>query len=195
VGTLIKVAFGLIDEDQVVGLPAWANSERFTVEAKMNADTVIMMEKLPPMERWRQTQLMMQSLLADRFALKSHRAIRYLPVYELTIAKGGCKMKKSPMDTGGNASYSNGRIEAHAVSVGNFAMNVSGFVGRLIVNKTNLEGTYDFTLEWAPDGADSSDSRPSIFTAFEEQLGLKMVRAKDPVDVVVIDQIQRPSAN
>jgi uncharacterized protein (TIGR03435 family) len=68
-------------------------------------------------------------------------------------------------------------------------------MGRKVVNKTGLEGGYDFTLDYAPDGADASDPRPSIYTALEEQLGLKLEPAREPVDVIVVDHIERPTAN
>jgi uncharacterized protein (TIGR03435 family) len=162
----------------------------------MDADAAVALEKLPTMERWKQSQLMLQALLADRFALKVHHETKDLPIYELTVAKGGCKMKQTaPDSSGGNAVYSSGKITAHSVSVESLAVNLSFTVGRVIVNKTGLEGGYDLTLEYAPDGADASDKRPSIFTALEEQLGLKLVPAKGPVDVIVVDHVERPSEN
>jgi uncharacterized protein (TIGR03435 family) len=148
------------------------------------------------MERWKQSQLMLQALLADRFALKAHHETKDLPIYELTVAKGGAKMKKTAADGyGGNAKYASGKVTAHEISVESLAANLSFTLGRKIVNKTGLDGGYDFTLDYAPDGADASDPRPSIFTALEEQLGLKLLPAKGPVDVIVVDHIERPTAN
>jgi uncharacterized protein (TIGR03435 family) len=192
---LIRWAYGLVSDDQLIGLPGWARSEPFAIQAKMDAETVVALEKLPPKERWNQMQQMMQGLLAERFAMKVHHETRELPVYELTVAKGGSKMKESPAGAAGNAAFSSGKISAHAISMANLVMNLAGTVGRVVVDKTGLEGTYDFTLEWAPDGADASDQRPSLFTAFEEQLGLKLVPAKGPVDVIAIDHMERPSEN
>jgi uncharacterized protein (TIGR03435 family) len=194
--TVIRNAYGVLMDDQLIGLPGWAQSEPITIEAKMDADAAAAFGKLPPMEQWKQSQLMLQALLADRFGLKIHHEAKDLPIYELTIAKGGCKMKQTAPDSGGgNAVYSSGKITAHSISVESLAVNLSFTVGRVIVNKTGLEGGYDLTLEYAPDGADASDPRPSIFTALEEQLGLKLVPAKGPVDVIVVDQIERPTAN
>jgi uncharacterized protein (TIGR03435 family) len=192
---LIRAAFWLLADDQIVGLPAWAKSEPLAIEAKMDADTAPALNKLPPMEHWKQTQLMMQALLVDRFALKFHRAARELPTYELAIAKGGSKMKKSTTDVGGSGSFSDGKFEVRRISMQNLAASLSRTVGRVVVDKTGLEGGYDFTLEFAPEGADASDTRPSIFTAVEEQLGLKLISSKGPVDVIVIDHIERPTAN
>jgi uncharacterized protein (TIGR03435 family) len=193
---LIRSAYGVLLEDQVSGLPGWAKSEPIAVEAKMDPDTARALEKLPMMERWKQSQLMLQTMLADRFALKVHRETRDLPIYELTVAKGGLKMKQTAPDgSGGNASYASGKVTAHQISIESLAANLSFAVGRVIVNKTGLDGGYDFALDYAPDGADASDTRPSIFTALEEQLGLKLEPARGPVDVIVVDHIERPTAN
>jgi uncharacterized protein (TIGR03435 family) len=194
VNTLIRGAYSLTDE-QLIGLPGWASTDSFAVEAKMDADTAAALDRLPPLQHSKQMQLMMQSMLADRFALRAHYSTRILPVYELRIAKSGYKMKKSPDDAGGSAMFSNGKIEAQSTSMTMLALNLSGMMGQVVVDKTGLQGSYDFALEWAPEGADPSDPRPSIFTAFEEQLGLKLVATKGPVDVLVVDSIERPSPN
>jgi len=193
---LIRTAYGVLLEDQIVGLPSWAKSEPISVEAKIDQETAAALAKLPMLERWKQMQLMLQAMLADRFALKAHRESRDGPIYVLTVAKGGPKMKKTAPDGyGGNARYASGKVTAHEISVEALAANLSFTLGRKIVNKTGLEGGYDFTLEYAPDGADASDTRPSIFTALEEQLGLKLEPARGPVDVIVVDHIERPTAN
>lgn len=193
---LIRSAYGVLLENQVEGLPGWAKSENIAVEAKIDPETTAALNKLPGAERWKQMQLMLQAMLADRFALKVHRDSRDLPIYVLTVAKNGSKMQKTAADgSGGNAKYNTDKITAHATSVEALAANLSFTVGREIVNKTGLEGGYDFTLDFAPDGADPSDTRPSIFTALEEQLGLKLEPARGPVDVIVVDHIERATAN
>ena len=193
---LIRSAYGVLLEDQIVGLPGWAKSEPISVQAKIDQETAAALAKLPLMERWKQMQLMLQAMLADRFALKAHHETKDLPIYVLTVAKGGLRMKQTASDTaGGNASYASGKVTAHEISIESLAANLSFTLGRKIVNKTGLEGGYDFTLDYAPDGADASDPRPSIFTALEEQLGLKLVPTKGPVDVIIVDHIEHPSAN
>jgi uncharacterized protein (TIGR03435 family) len=193
---LIRSAYGVLLEDQVVGLPRWARLEPISVQAKIDQENAAALAKLPPMERWKQMQLMLQAMLADRFALKAHRESKDLPIYVLTVAKGGAKMKKTAAEgLGGNANYASGKITAREISVESLAANLSFTVGKEIVNKTGLEGGYDFTLDYAPDGADASDTRPSIYTALEEQLGLKLEPARGPVDVIVVDHIERPSEN
>ncbi len=192
---VIRTAFGILMDEQIEGLPEWAKSEPISIHAKMDAGTATALEKLPGMERWKQSKSMLQQLLADRFGVRIHHVARDLPIYVLTVSKGGLKMKPSAPGAEANANYASGRIDAHAVSAANLAMNLSSIVGRPIVDKTGLEGGYDFTLEFAPEGADASDPRPSIFTAMEEQLGLKLRPARGPVDVIVIDHIERPAPN
>ena len=193
---LVRTAYGVLLENQVEGLPGWAKSENIAVEAKIDPETTAFLNKLPAAERWKQMQQMLQAMLADRFALKVHRESKDLPIYVLTVAKGGLKMNKTSADGyGGNARYNTDKITAHATSIQALAANLSFTVGREIVNKTGLEGGYDFTLDFAPDGADPSDTRPSIFTALEEQLGLKLEPARGPVEVIVVDHIERPTAN
>jgi uncharacterized protein (TIGR03435 family) len=119
----------------------------------MDANTASALDRLSPLQHARQVQLMMQSMLADRFALRAHSSTRTLPVYELRIAKSGCKMKKSPVDAGGAAEFSNGKIEARSTSITMLALNLSSTLGQVVVDKTGLQGSYDFTLEWAPEGA------------------------------------------
>lgn len=193
---LIRSAYGVLLEHQVEGLPGWAKSENIAVEAKIDPETTAALNKLPAAERWKQMQLMLQAMLADRFALKAHRESRDMPIYELIVAKEGPKVKRTaPDDQGGNARYDSGKITAHQLSIQALAANLSFTVGRPVVNKSGLEGGYDFTVDYAPDGADASDTRPSIFTALEEQLGLKLEAARGPVDVIVADHIERPTAN
>jgi uncharacterized protein (TIGR03435 family) len=189
----IMSAYDVHTPEQIVGLPAWAGSEAFAIEAKMDGDTVAALAKLQPQEQWQQRQKMLQALLADRFALKVHRTTKELPIYVLTVVDAG-KLKKSVSETGGSSTYS-GKFTARGISIDSLAMNLSNTVGRTVVNQTGLEGTYDFTLEWAPEGADASDPRPSIFTALEEQMGLKLKPARGPVDAIVVDAIKRPSQN
>jgi len=189
----IMSAYDVHTPDQIVGLPAWAGSEAFAIEAKMDGDTVAALAKLQPQEQWQQRQKMLQALLADRFALKVHRTTKELPIYVLTVVDAG-KLKKSVSETGGSSTYS-GKFTARGISIDSLAMNLSNTVGRTVVNQTGLAGAYDFTLEWAPEGADASDPRPSIFTALEEQMGLKLKPARGPVDAIVVDAIKRPSQN
>jgi uncharacterized protein (TIGR03435 family) len=152
-------------------------------------------------ERWKLEEPMLQSMLADRCKLKVHRETREMPVYDLVIAKGGLKMKEAAgNEVDAETMKSSGTMIAQALSTDSLVNAFSGMVGRMIVDKTGLAGKkFDFELTWMPDdrrAADNAaDAGPSFFTALEEQLGLKLVPAKGQVEVIVIDHIEKPSAN
>jgi len=190
---LIMGAYAVETPDQIVGLPPWASSEKFAIEAKMDGDTFAALAKLPLKERVQQEQEMLQAVLAGRFALKVHRSSKGSPIYVLTVVDAG-KLKKSVSDTSGSSTYV-GKLTAQGISMDSLAFTLTNTVGRTVVNRTGLASAYDFTLEWAPEGADASDQRPSIFTALEEQMGLKLKPGQGPVDAIVVDSIARPSAN
>jgi uncharacterized protein (TIGR03435 family) len=198
--SLLMSAFGITLESQIVGLPGWVESDPYDVEAKMDPNAVEAAKKLSGKERWEQQRLMMQSMLIERCQLKVHHETREMPVYDLVIAKGGLKMKEAVANEKGFGMYKGDEIQARATSVSNLLFSLSGTVGRLIVDKTGLgDKKFDFDLKWTPDdqrAADSAaDAGPSIFTALEEQLGLKLVPDKGPVEVLVIDHMERPSVN
>src|SRR5579863_8966438 len=194
IASLIHGAYGIVMDSQVVGLPGWASSDPYDIEAKVDADTAEAWKKLSFKERFKREEPLLQSLLADRCRMKVRRETRILPVYDLVIARGGLKMKEAPPDEEGSqmgsAGKSGSKWTAHAQSTDNLALALSGEVGRIIVDKTGLAGKkFDFELTWTPDyqrsAAESADAGPSIFAALEEQLGLKLVSDKGPVDVVV----------
>lgn len=193
--TLILNAYGLQMVGLISGLPRWAKSARFDIEAKMDGDTAVAYRKLPQKQQLEQFRLMMQSLLKGRFNLKVHRATKELPIYALVIAKSGSKLKESTTKQGwgtdgpGRIDYRDAKLEALVVSL-------SGEVGRTVVDETGLTGKYDFTLKWTPDEERGmSDTGPSIFTAVQEQLGLKLISTKGPVETIVVDHIEKPSPN
>jgi len=190
---LIMSAYAVLMPGQIVGLPAWAGNEKYAIEAKMDGDTIAALAKLTPEEQWKTKDKMLQALLADRFALKVHRTSKEMPIYVLTVTDAG-KLKKSASESGSSTTYV-GKLKAQGMSIDTLAFNLSNTLGRMVVNQTGLAGGYDFTLEWAPEGADASDPRPSIFTALEEQMGLKLKPAQGPVDAIVVDSIDHPTAN
>ncbi|HZL56060.1 MAG TPA: TIGR03435 family protein [Bryobacteraceae bacterium] len=204
---------------QVLGAPAWVDSDPFDITAKADNATVELM--YGPM---------LQMLLEDRFRLKIHHATRELPVYSLTLAKGGLKMRSTkpesctpvdlnhtsprsptdrpPVNLCGRASYGrkgpNKTVDAWGVTMARFAgVTLSRLdLERSVVDKTGLAGLFDVHMEFAPDigaGNPSGDappgSGPSIFTAMQEQLGLKLSPDKAPVEVLVVDHIEKPSGN
>ena len=194
--SLFGNAFPMRSGDEIVGWPAWTNSERYDFRAKMDAETTDAFHKLHGKDGGDMWRLMMRQLLEDRFALKYHIEKRELPVYELAIAKHGPKMKTSAPRESSSSMMSPGKLTAHQCLASGLAGTLSGVVGRVVIDKTGLTGVYDVDLTWAwRDDPGSGESGPSIFTALQEQLGLKLEPAKAPIDVVVIDHIERPSEN
>jgi uncharacterized protein (TIGR03435 family) len=201
---LLQQAYGL-REGQIVDEPAWVKTEAFNIEAKVAAPDVAAFSKLSADQR----EAMFQQILAERFQLAAHRDTRELPVYALAIAKGGAKLRESPPDpehpgakSGGRVGMSMGRIVAQRTTVADLASMLSRQLGRTVIDQTGLSSCYDFTLLWTPDGVASngsasapSDAPPSIFTAVQEQLGLRLETTKAPIPVLVIESIQKPSEN
>jgi uncharacterized protein (TIGR03435 family) len=188
---LIRAAFQ-IQNAQIAGGPAWLETDRYDIEAKTGLPEKPGPDEMSPLLR---------SLLTDRFNLKSHREMRESTVYALVLEKnqkGGPKLKAKAEDerTAMNAHGGNGKSQlvGTGVSMGALASYVGNRLGRIVVDKTGLSGSYDFTLEWAPDEAPDS-SAPSLVTALREQLGLRLESQKSPVEVLVIDSIERPSEN
>jgi uncharacterized protein (TIGR03435 family) len=196
---LIRFAYQ-IPETRILNAPAWAGSEHFNIEAKTDAATDDRMRTLAPEAGRQQKELMVQALLADRFKLMTHLETREQPIYELVVAKKGAKLGTLQI-SGSSVSASTGRIEIRSAnSVGTLAEELSKVVGRDVVDKTGIAGRYDLTLRWSndelsPNATGPTDSGPSIFTALEEQLGLRLAPATGPVTVLVVDRVERPSPN
>lgn len=180
-------------EDQIAGRPEWAKNDHFDVQAKLSPEDAEIWQKLRGEERTKQWHQLVRAILEDRFAMKFHVEKRVLPVYDLVVAKQGAKLKASAPNENGLSNYGPGKISAKSTQMISLVVNISGAVGRVVIDKTGLTGNYDFDLTWAPN--DEPDSGPSIFTALQDQLGLKLEPAKAPVDVIVIDHLERPSEN
>jgi uncharacterized protein (TIGR03435 family) len=204
--------------NQIIGGPDWIDTERFDVQAKMQGDA----NTIPPAQR----QLMIQALLEDRFQLKAHQETRDTPVYGLVVEKTGLKMKLSEDQTppsGTSTSFdSDGRsgpplargfmrvstgpyvtvIAGKAATVSALVNLLQGSTDRIVMDKTNLKGLFDFSLRFSrlqpdvvnTDTAPDVQSAPSLFTAIQE-LGLRLEPSKAPLGVVVIDSVQRPTEN
>jgi uncharacterized protein (TIGR03435 family) len=195
--TLIQLLrFGFqIQEYQVAGQPAWASSLRFDVVAKADSAGAP-----HPADAW---QPMLQNLLADRFKLRFHREQREVGVYELVVVRGGHKLKQASLDNCspppagmcGMFRASASQIIGDQVTMEAFATRLSRSLGRPVVDKTKLSGVFNLLLQWTPDAPPEDATGPSIFTAMQEQLGLRLESAKGPVEVLVIDGVERPSEN
>jgi bla regulator protein BlaR1 len=213
---IILNAYGIRMEDLVVGAPGWADSERFDIVGKMDAETIERFKKLSDKERGKQIDLMLQRALADRCGLKAHPGTKEVAAYALVVAKSGFKLKeadvhntyadgiqgqKGPIGAGW-ITMGRGKLTGQGIPISLLAANLGSPIGSFVVDKTGINGEYDIALQWDPspnsaaDGASSAaDNGPSLFTALQEQLGLKLIPAKVPMDTVVIEHVDRPSAN
>jgi uncharacterized protein (TIGR03435 family) len=204
---LIAAAYDL-NPQAISGGPPWLGSDRYEIRALVPGD-------LRP--TYDEQMAMLRKLLADRFHLSFHREKKEFSIYELTVAKGGPKITAStaPFDEASNVTStlypaSSGGIDhalmpAHNVTMREFASVLQrAILDRPVVDRTELSGRYDFNLEWTPDdsqfggqlpsGAPDSD-RPGLFTAVQQQLGLRIEAARGPLEALVIDRLERPSAD
>jgi uncharacterized protein (TIGR03435 family) len=194
--TLVDGAYDMANGDHVLGMPSWAKSDRYDVEAKVDSGTAETWKKLSNDERWKQEQPMQQAMLADRCKLKAHFETREMRAYDLVIAKGGLKITEATPNEKPTGRMRDGDITLRAMSIENLIAAIPKD-GRLIVDKTGLgDKKVDLDLKWEPENTPSdTDSGPSLFTALEEQLGLKLVSSKAFGKVLVIDHIEKPTPN
>ena len=195
---------------QISGLSGWMKSSTFDLTAKVSGENVAAYNKLNTAQR----RQMLQNLLTERFQLKVHLETKTLPIYDLVIDKNGSKLKpttvlipSSPEEEkahpekykGSGMTMGPGMFEATAVSVRSLASQLANAVGKPVHDATGLTGSYDISLHFRPDettsaAGDNADA-PSVFSAVQEQLGLKLVPTKGPVETLVVDAAQKPEAN
>jgi uncharacterized protein (TIGR03435 family) len=203
---LIERAYG-IREDQLEGGPKWMESARYDIVAKSEDKDDPSKMSAAEQEAYMQKDLQrIQALLVDRFRLKFHEVMKDRPVYALVVAKGGPKLG-TPKEGEAHRLYSQapGQLACFGASMGELADELPDEgVSRVVVDKTGQAGRYDFSLRWTPDevaasgqstDASGQENQGSLFTALQEQLGLKLVPEKAPVKVMVIDGLDRPSEN
>lgn len=212
---LIVRAFD-IQDFQLLGGPAWINDDRWDIMAR-TPDFVMPKDLNSVSDQQRKTiqeqmQERLRSLLTDRFGLAVRRETKEQPIYALLVAKNGPKLQPTTAkgsNNGANTNMSNGRGTATftAVNMGVLAQQLARRTGRPVVDKTGLTGKYDFKLEWTADvgqpgavegrpGANASEpAGPTIFTAVQEQLGLRLESQKGPVEMIVIERVEKPSEN
>ena len=183
-----------MQKNQFAGLPEWAKTERWTVDGLADVEGEPNLQQL---------QSLVRKVLAERFGLMTHREQREMPVFALRITKGGPKLRVNTSNPNGQ-SDERGR---HGVgwqmytytntSIAEFVLEMLWAVDRPIVDQTGLKGRYDFQLKWLTEESHAMDpdAPPGLFTAIQEQLGLKLEPVKAPADVLVIDKVERPGAN
>src|SRR5579862_7817127 len=210
VQTIILIAYrtgSQLFRSQLAGAPDWTSSERYDITAKVGDD----LAGQPVSELFRLQPLLLQSLLEDRFSLKVHRETRQLPIYALirvtrddalgpqlrratvdcTVEPRRCGLESTP-----------GHFAAGSAPLSTMVSFLAANVQRFVVDRTGLDGRFEVTIEWTPDrtplpfGSDAPltpADKPSLFTALQEQLGLKLEPERGPVDVVVVDHIEHPT--
>lgn len=194
VDDMISFAYG-VHKRQIVEGPPWLSTDKFDVDG---------MPDLVGEPNLKQMQAMYRSLLASRFNLALHHETREIAVYGLHRAKSGAKLAKSLGDPKGlpDTTFTEWNSQAITFRGTNISMldltwNLNFVLDRPVVDQSGLSGRFDFTLRWAPDTArpDDPNALPPLFTAMQEQLGLKLDATKAPADVLVIDQVSKPSPN
>ncbi len=218
---LILNAYGISSSSHLLsGGPSWIDSETFDVEAK--AEAGVIPDSVPARVLWEKTRLMLRTLLADRFHLVIRREAREIQLYELVVAKNGSKLKESQKDCAASATACHGfsgnptRLSGLGVDMFDLALILSSYADRPVVDKTGVQGLFDIHLEWNPFAgrvqpvedaprAPAAPSRegpspdatslPTLFTALEQQLGLKLESRKGPIEVYVIERVERPTGN
>lgn len=179
---LIERAWG-VKPIQVSG-PGWLDDVRFDIAAKYPPDT-------KSDDRW----LMLRALLQERLKLAVHTETRDLPGYALVVAKGGFKLRPVDPADGSDTNHNGGRIHtlvAKRTPLSTLAEVLTRSLGELVVDRTGLNAVYDFDLRWSQDEqTDGPDGAPSIFSALQETLGVKLQAQKIPMEVVVVDRAER----
>ena len=188
---LIQIAYK-VPEWGISGGPQWLDSDRYDLVAT-----------LPPNSSADQIPMMLQALLAERFHLIVQHVTRQLPVYTLTVAKNGPKLKAGDpgeqwTEGAMKGGIFKGNIELHQMTLGGLAEVLASKMGRPVLDTTHLTGVFDINLKWNPDdtpgGASDSDGA-SLYTAVSEQLGLALKPTRAPVDVLVVVHMEKPSEN
>jgi bla regulator protein blaR1 len=201
-----------VQDYQVSGGPSWVSSQRWTILAKPAApeapqDEPAEYSKMNDAQRSRLMALVRQrtqALLAERFQLTLRHESREQATYALTVAKNGAKFKEASDPSGGYIKSGRGEITGKATQMEALTQYLGAALQRPVADGTNLPGRYDFQLTWTPErpasdtpgaGTASDPTGPTIFTAIEEQLGLRLESRKMAVDTLVIARVEKPSAN
>ena len=190
--SLLDVAYD-IKPDLISGVPPALESLHFDINAKVVDADLHALSNISDTAR----RAMLLAVLVDRFGLKAHIEIRSLPLFELTVLPTGPRFAKTDnAPEGHNVSVRNRSLEAHGMSIASFAGTLSGQLHKTVIDKTGLAGEYDVKLKWSAEDADPQTATdPDLYTALQEQLGLKLRPAKGPVPTLVVDHIELPSAN
>ncbi len=197
-----------VRQDLISGGPAWVGTTGFDIETKIAGEDLETLKKVTQIQR----KSMLRKLLADRFKLVVHTETKVLPSYDLVIAKGGSKLIAAPADEvledtrdhpetkrhPGGMSVGPNFFEGTGIPLFSLTYSLSSMLHRTVTDKTGLTGKYDFKLKFTPDDAHApvgDNSDPTLFTALQEQLGLRLVPSKAPTETIVIDHAELPTEN
>ncbi len=180
---LISMAYGM-PEFRIFGGPSWIQSDHYDIQAKASAPAGL-----------EEMQKLVQSILVDRFKLSLRREEREMGTLELIVAKGGPKLDAPK--PGGRNNARDGVITATNAPIEFIASMLTQQQGKTVVNKTGIEGRFSYELKWTPDGKGTGAEADtvSLFTAIQEQLGLKLEARKQPIAVIVVERVYRPTDN
>ena len=206
---LISYAYG-VREDLITGLPSWADTAHFDISAKVSDFNPDAFKNLTREQR----ESMLLPMLADRFHVKAHTEVKTLSVFNLVLTKDGPKFKRNPpppidpdnpkksQEGRGNININNDDMTATAVPLSTLAEVLADQLSHTVIDKTGLTGDYDFRLKWTSEDQSNNtadngttDRPPDLFTALQEQLGLKLESAKGPVTTLVVDHADQPTPN
>ena len=178
----LRFSFAIANDFQIVG-PDWMRSREFLYNVTATA---------PPATPIGELREMLQSLLVERFQMALHRESREMAFLALVEAKGGSQLRaaREGSDASGNAQVS-GNISSNSLSMTQFTMLLSHFLGQPVLDLTGLGGLYEVRLRWTPESDGAPVVRPPLFSALEEQLGLALERRKEPLDVIVVDRAEK----
>jgi uncharacterized protein (TIGR03435 family) len=222
VRALILNAYGIQIPSLLQGGPGWIDSARYDVDARAGANAIPAGTSNRIL--WEKTRLMLQTLLADRFKLSIRRATKEMPAYQLVVAKNGAKLEKSDRDCDASVTACHGfsgnptRLSGSGVDMYDLALILSSYSDRPVIDRTGIQGLFDIKLQWNPFAArpqaSAADdvprspaaearegprpdfaSLPTLFDALERQLGLRLESHKGPVEIYVIDRVERPAEN
>jgi uncharacterized protein (TIGR03435 family) len=200
---ILSFAYG-VHTKQVIGAPDWAATAKFDIDAKPDG------EGAPNDKQWK---AMLQKLIVERYKLTFHHEKKELSVYVLTVAKTGQKMTKSEGDPNGLPGLffrqRLGNLHVNNANMADFAgLMQAAVLDRPVLDQTGITGRWDFTLDWTPDDSqfsgmgvkippptDGANQPPALYTAIQEQIGLKLDATKAPADVMIIDHVEKPSEN
>lgn len=209
---VIKFAYDLKSDSQLLNAPGWVNTDRYEIDAKEEDAESAALLKMAFEGRFTALRAMVRQMLLERFHLEATPQTAEVPIYALVVAKGGAKITPTqPIAPGeqrnrGWRGHGPGDAEGSAITMDLMARVISGMPeadGRVVVDKTNMPGEYDWKLHWAPQSNSATagtntpapEAGPTLFTALQEQLGLKLESQKGTVAAVAINHIERPTEN